>query len=263
MDNFVDERDYKLLETEIHTFFVLSRIMGGKCELVLTDHERLIICYSCSPYPVWIWTADGATEADMERAYKLAKEHSFLDGSHRINLKYELAHYFIKRAATDNKKLSIFRNMFAYDCPKLIKPTVIADGAIHHCGQEDTDELADFLDSFCSETEIDQADRDTYRLQAEAHIDAGNMYFWKDGHGRSVGCCKFVPNRSFASVNLVFTRPEFRRKHYAENLVYQVTRIVMDAGYIPLLYTDADYNASNACYEKIGYVFRGKLCTIG
>ena len=36
-----------------------------------------------------------------------------------------------------------------------------------------------------------------------------------------------------------------------------------EEGYIPMLYTDADYEASNACYEKIGYVLRGKLCTIG
>ncbi len=28
-------------------------------------------------------------------------------------------------------------------------------------------------------------------------------------------------------------------------------------------FTDADYKASNACYEKIGYVLRGKLCSIG
>ena len=27
--------------------------------------------------------------------------------------------------------------------------------------------------------------------------------------------------------------------------------------------TDADYEASNACYKKIGYVLRGKLCSIG
>jgi len=38
---------------------------------------------------------------------------------------------------------------------------------------------------------------------------------------------------------------------------------VKEAGCIPMLYTDADYAASNACYEKIGYVLRGKLCTIG
>ena len=66
-----------------------------------------------------------------------------------------------------------------------------------------------------------------------------------------------------ATINLVFTRPEFRRRHYAENLVYQVTKIATDLGYVPMLYTDADYAASNACYEKIGYVLRGKLCTIG
>ena len=38
---------------------------------------------------------------------------------------------------------------------------------------------------------------------------------------------------------------------------------VDEAGYVPMLYTDADYVASNACYEKIGYILRGKLCTIG
>jgi len=80
--------------------------------------------------------------------------------------------------------------------------------------------------------------------------------------GKSVVSCKFVPNGNMASVNLVFTRPEFRRKHYAENLVYQVTKLAIEEGYVPMLYTDADYSASNACYEKIGYVLRGKLCTI-
>ena len=54
-------------------------------------------------------------------------------------------------------------------------------------------------------------------------------------------------------------RPEFRRKHYAENLVYRVTKPAIDAGYVPMIYTDAEYTASNACYEKIGYVLRGKL----
>ena len=263
MDNFVDERDYKILENDKYTFFVLSRIMGGKCELLLTDHERLIVCFTCSPYPVWIWTLDGASQDDMERAYQLAKEHSLLNGEHRFNLKYDLAHYFIKRAVADNIKLSVTVNMYAYDCHKLIKPSVEADGAVHRCCSEDIDVLVDFLDLFHKETQIDQQNRDSYRLRAEAHINEGTTYFWKDKHGENVASCRFVPNGTMASISLVFTRPEFRRKHYAENLVYQVTKIVMDAGYVPMLYTDADYTASNACYEKIGYTLKGKLCTIG
>ena len=71
MDAFVDERDYRLLENDKYTFFVLGRIMGGKCDLLLTDHERLIVCFSCNPYPVWIWTPDEAAEfssGKIERA---------------------------------------------------------------------------------------------------------------------------------------------------------------------------------------------------
>ena len=152
--------------------------------------------------------------------------------------------------------------MFAYDCPKPIKPTNIADGSIHRCSSEDLDELVDFMELFHKETGIDQQDRDGYRKEAEAVINTENMYFWKDEQGNNVASCKFASNENMASINLVFTRPEFRRKHYAENLVYHVTKLAMGEGYIPMLYTDADYTASNACYEKIGYVLRGKLCTI-
>ncbi len=54
-----------------------------------------------------------------------------------------------------------------------------------------------------------------------------------------------------------------RIKHYAENLVYTVTELARAEGYLPMLYTDADYIASNACFEKIGYIRRGELCTVG
>ena len=70
------------------------------------------------------------------------------------------------------------------------------------------------------------------------------------------------PNGNLASINLVYTKEEYRRKKYAANLVYEVTKIALDNGYIPMLYTNADYKASNACYEKIGYELKGKLCTI-
>lgn len=153
--------------------------------------------------------------------------------------------------------------MFAYDCKNPIKPTKIADGSIYQCRIEDLDELTDFLDLFHKEIRIDQKDRDGYRKDAEACIHTGNMFFWKDAQGHNVASCKFEPNGSLASINLVFTRPEFRRKHYAENLVYQVTKLAAEEGYVPILYTNADYTASNACYTKIGYILRGKLCTIG
>jgi len=262
MDAFVDQRDYALLDRDRYTFFVLRRIIGGSCRLLLSDHENLIVCYSGEPYPVWIWTADGAPSEIMEKGYRLAAENGFLEKDMRFNIKYDFAKYMIRRSEEDGKHLSVSTNMFAYDCPAPVEPSVKADGRLHRCTGEDLDVLAGFLDMFHQEIGIDRKDAAGYRMDAQAYIDTGNMYLWKDKEGIPVASCKYAPNGTIASVNLVFTRKAYRRKHYAENLVYQVTAIVKEAGFIPMLYTDADYVASNACYEKIGYILRGKLCTV-
>ena len=263
IETYIDERDYKLLEADRYTFFVLKRIMGGECNLLLSDHERLILCFTGHPFPVWIWTSDDAAEEEMEKAYQLAKENKLLTGEYHFNIKYSLAEYFIRRVAEEGLELKIITNMFAYDCLEPVRPDTESDGGIHCCEMKDLEELVDFMDRFHKELSIDQKDISGYREDAEEFIRSGNMYLWKDEQGHNVASCKYAPDGDMASINLVFTRPEFRRRHYAENLVYQVTMKAKEAGYVPMLYTDADYVASNACYEKIGYVLRGKLCTIG
>ena len=263
MDSFVDKRDYKILENDKYTFFVLSRIMDGECELLLTDHERLIICFTKNPYPVWIWTPDGVTEEEKEKAYELIRENGLLTEGHTFNLKYDLADYFVRSSSEDAMALSIKTNMFAYNCPNPVKSYVRVDGELHRCMSEDIDELVEFMDLFHRETGVDQDSLEAYRCKAEEVIRNGRHFFWRNAEGRHVAICNFVPNGDLAGIGLVYTRKEYRRKHYAENLVYQVTQMAKDAGYMPMLYTDADYAVSNACYEKIGYVLKGKLCTVG
>ena len=212
---------------------------------------------------MWIWTADDATEDEMERAYLTAKENSLMDGNHRFNLKYELAEYFISRAKEDGLELKITTNLFAYDCPSPVMPDTKADGSMHQCTEDDIDLLVDFFEMFHDAVEIDRESTEQYRRNAEDGVKAGSIYLWKNPEGEFVASCAWHPAQEMGSIGLVYTRKEYRRKHYAENLVYQVTKIVQEAGYLPMLYTDADYVASNKCYEKIGYILRGKLCTIG
>ena len=263
MDNYADDRDYKLLENDRYTFSVLRRIIDKPCELLLSDHEKLIVCYSGKPYPVWIWTPDHTSAEEMDGAYSLAQKNGLFDGNHHFNVKYELAEHFIKRSSQDNRRMSITLNMFAYDCLNPIKPNVTADGKLHRCVSDDIEDLTEMIDLVHKEIKIDQRSLAEYRRDAEDYINAGTVYLWKDEQGHSVASCRYNPNGEMASIGLVFTRPEYRRKYYAENLVYQVTMKAKEAGYVPILYTDADYVASNACYKKIGYVLRGKLCSIG
>ena len=264
IDDYVDERDFKLLEQDRYTFYVLHHIISGNwdCKILLSDHERMILCYSDHPFPIWIWTPDDATEDEMEKAYQLAKENSLLGGEYKFNMKYDLAEYVMNRAEKDGYNYEVFLNMFAYDCQNPIEPISEADGKIYQCQTEDVEELVELMDLFHKDTGVDQKDREGYREDAKNYIDSGKMFFWKNNNDINVACCKYDPTENMASVNLVFTRPEYRRKHYAEHLVYQVTSMAREEGYTPMLYTNADYTASNACYEKIGYVLQGKLCTI-
>jgi RimJ/RimL family protein N-acetyltransferase len=262
MDTFADERDFKLLEGDRYTFFVLGRILKGPCKLILSDHERLIICFSGEPFPVWIWTPDDAAKEELERAYAVAAENGLLDGEHRFNLKYKLAELFMANSSKSGKPLSIETNMFAYDCPELKEPSIKAEGHIYKCTEDDEEELLDLIEAFHNAVQVDIRDREAYREGAKRDSENGKTYFWKLDCGETVGCCKYVPNGDLASLSLVLTKEEFRRRHFAENLVYRVTKIAEDAGFHPMLYTDADYVASNACYEKLGYIRRGELCTI-
>lgn len=275
MDHYVDERDYRLLENDKYTFCVLRSIMGGECSVLLTDHERIIICHSNQPFPVWIWTPDNATEQEMENVWQMITEKFPFEEDYTFNMKYELAEFFIKKAnvsvfnnqntGKEKKKLTIKINMFAYDCLNPIRPEGNVDGKVHQCTLDDIEEIAEISELFQTETGIDHQSYEQNCANAEQFVNSKHIFFWEDGNGNHVASCTYRPdaNGKMASISLVYTREDARRKHYAENLVYNITQKVKDEGYVPMLYTNADYAASNACYEKIGYELRGKLCTVG
>lgn len=260
MDNFINEKDYKLLEEDKYTFFVLKRIMDGKCNLLLSNHKDIIICFTESPYPVWIWTKDNISNEKMEYIYNLVKEKGLLNNKYRFNIKYELYKYFLNRSKEDNIDIKILVNMYAYDCINPIKPKENVLGNIHLCNESDIEEVINYLELFHNELGIDK--KDDYSLDAKEFIEAKNTYFWQNEDGKFVASARYVPNGALASISFVYTKKEYRRMHYAKNLVYEVTKLAMELGYTPMLYTDSNYIASNKCYEKIGYKLQGALCMI-
>lgn len=262
MDTFVNEKDFELLARDRYTFAVLDRILRGTCDLVLSDHRNLILCHSEASRPVWIWTPDGCPDAVKDSAWNLAEEYRPLQEGYRFNIKYELADHFMKKAARAGRKLVFDMQLFVYDCPAPVVPDRPADGGPYRCVPKDTEEAADLISLFYKEIGEKIPPREYREGKAREHIEKGGFFFWKNEAGETVACCSYRPNQGLASLGSVLTVPGYRRKHYAQNLVYHVTKLVADMGYMPMLFTDANYPASNACYEKIGYVLRGKLCTL-
>lgn len=262
MDSFVNDKDFVLLSRDHYTFEVLTRILKGDCEIIRSNHEDLLLCHSESNYPVWIWTPDNAPEEVKKNAWTLVCNLCSLGKGYRYNLKYELAEYFIQKATEEGVGAGVSKNLYAYDCPRPIPPTTISDGEIHCCTADDEQEAAAIIPYFYTEVGEEGPSREHCLEKVTSLIAGKGFFFWKNNSGKTVACCYYNLNGKFAHISGVYTFPDERRKHYAQNLVYKVTQKVSEMGYRPMLYTDADYQASNACYEKIGYILRGKLCTI-
>ena len=252
-----------MLEDDKYTFSVLRSILTKRCEFILTDYDQYIICYSGKPFPIWVWTRSEITKQEAEKVYKILKNQSMLNGQYRFNLKHDFAKFLIDRAKNDGIEISVSLELLAYECLVPIKPTKIAKGKLHKCTEEDVFQLAELISLFHNEVGIDKKNKVEHVTDAQLLINEGNTFFWKDDAGNNVACCRYTPRDSkFACIGLVFTQAEHRRKHFAENLVYSVTNVARNEGFIPILYTNADYPASNECYKKIGYKVKGRLCMV-
>lgn len=102
---------------------------------------------------------------------------------------------------------------------------------------------------------------DMCKARVEEMIAAGQQFVWVDEDGEIAALTSYRVDGCFGGVGGVYTLPGHRRRGYAMNLVHGVTERVLERGLTPMLYTDADYAASNACYQKIGYRQVGSLCT--
>ena len=202
MDSLVNEADFKLLKQDKYTFAVLARILRSEyeCALVLTNHKNLILCHSGKPYPVWIWTPDGASEAEKKSAWLLANAHRPLEKGYRYNLKQELAEYFIAQAALRGMNVSVLMQLFAYDCPSPVIPEKQADGAAHCCGQEDIEKAAALLPLFYEEIGEEAPSPEHCLEKAKEYIGQNAFWFWRDAAGKTVACCSYRLNEGLASL---------------------------------------------------------------
>lgn len=262
-ENTICPIDREIFKDDEYTFYVLERISKGECQLAITDHERLIIFHSCSPFPVWVWLPDNATEVELNRAWEVIKENFVPNGEYGFNMKYSFAEYMIEKGKAEGLSLGITLNILTYNCLEPISPKRSVEGRCEVAQLEDIELATEFIDEFHRSVGIDKQDRERYRAKAEYMINKEGLFFWVDKSGKKVAMCSYNVEGDKACIGNVYTQADSRRKGYAANLVYAVTRRIKEQGKMPVIYTDADYIASNACYESIGYKLKGSLCTVG
>ena len=254
LTNTADERDLPLLERDLCAFSMLHKTLSQPCERIVTDHERMILCLSAAPYPVWVWLPQDAREEELARAYALMRAEF---AGCTFNVGQALGAY----AAAQGMRVTMRMN--AYACDALRPHDGRAPGG-HFClaGAADALLAGAWMERFRVECGLGGMYAESGRAVAERLIGIRRLFLWKDGEGRPRAMCGVRQDGMAAALTNVFTEPGSRRRGYGAALVRDVTQALLAQNMQPTLYADADYPASNACYRRVGYEKRGEIVTV-
>lgn len=251
----------EILKGEEITYAVLIMIMNNKSRKVFTDNERIIICHSWEGMPVWAWTAADATEEELKRVAECLNAEFSLDEGYTYDISYELLDK-LKEIDDNFVNTEIEVNMLSYCCDKVNDIDNVCDGWARLADEKDMDELCKLISDFEYEAAGERPDEEHCRQRINDMVNAKTLYVWENADGEIVSTTNIRIGNGIDTLAVVYTKPEARRKGYCINLVHTVTKMILDKGRLPILYTNADYEASNECYKKVGYREVGSLCAV-
>lgn len=253
-----------LLEGDRYAFAVLGNIVRGEfgpVTKIITDHKRLILCYTCPPFPGWVWLPADADEAEMARAWALIQRELPPEEGFRINMRPELAQYILH--TPKGGALRVDMQLNAFGCDTLLPPQRTAAGDYFAVGMDDLEQAVTFAMASSAETGLDPMTLDACREEMRAFIARRRLFMWKLEDGQNAAMCAVTENEGLGYIGHVYTPKAHRRRGYAANLVYRVTRAMLAQGMEPALCVMSTNTAAAACYERLGYKVRGCFCTLG
>lgn len=257
-----DVEDVALLKgDDLITYSVLARILKGECADTYTNRKSVIVCHSRHPYPVWVWCKEVSVDEDVRQIASCLKETFSFEKGFAVNLGYELLER-LKEVDPYFVHAKIKMNLLSYRLDQLNETDHPCDGAPEQATLDNLECLTKLWRDGCLEMEGMEHDEEFCLNHTRARIEQRNLFFWRNGDGEIVAITGRGNVDQYSNVTSVYTRPDKRRRGYAMNLVAHVTKTILDDGLTPILYTNADYAASNECYQKIGYKQVGSLCTI-
>lgn len=251
---------HKLVEDNI-PFSVLYKILQGECTDIYTNHQSFIICYSCYPYPIWVWCKDINNKSDVEIIAKYLKENYLTKGKYNIILSHDLLES-LQELDDTYKNLSLKMELLSYKLEELNQIDRLAKGKMRVATIEDLAIMAEIKKAAYFEMEGFEFSLEECKNKALEQINKGDLYVWVDQNDEIRAVASKRVDGKYASVGSVYTFPKYRRNGYATAIVHALSKRLLEDHLTPILYTDGGYAASNECYKKIGFKLVGRLSNV-
>ena len=251
----------ELLQGDSITYSVLINILLGECKDIFTDHESVIVCYSASPWPVWVWCRDPENPTDVMEIARCLREKYPLEQGYDIILSHALLEG-LKKQDGYFRKAKNKMGLLSYRLDAISAIDYPCAGSMSFVQEDEIRSLVGIWQDMCMEMEGRVFSPEHCEASIRRMVEEKRLFAWGNDAGEIVALTGRGDQGNYSKITSVYTLPQYRRKGYAINLVHGVTENILADGLIPILYTDAGYCASNACYQKIGYRQVGSLCSI-
>lgn len=242
-------------------YSVLYRILQYDCKDIFHNDKSVIICYSAPPYPVWVWCKDANNTNDIISIANCIKTFYPLEKDYNVIVSYDVLNQ-LKTQDEYFKSVSYKMNMLTYQLNKINVLSRLTDGHAELANINDLDVIASMIKDMGYETEGFEFSLEESKKKVITHINTNTLYVWKNKNGKIVALTSKKVEGNYATIGSVYTLPTQRRKGYALNLVYTVSKELISNNITPILYTNENYTPSNECYKKIGFEQVGQLCNI-
>lgn len=247
-----DLKQIKNFQQEKDKFYLLSVIALSSSPLMYSDLENYIIGRSETRYPTWIWTKDNLSEEKTDEITKILDKY-LISGANKFTCKKELYDKLSKKYSTKD-----YFEMGYLTCKEVVKPSQ-RKGIFVRPNYADKVTLAEFIRNNTKEIENKEISQQEALEQAEQFISGKEFYVLKNNKGDLVSMAGYSVIDGSAKISHVYTAKEERGKSYCKNLIYELTKKLLNEGYKVLLYTDYHYQPSNVAYKKVGFEDEGIL----
>ena len=248
-------KDYEKVtdfQKEKDKFYLLSIIATAENPLLYSDLETYVVGRSEVGYPTWIWTRDDISP-DKIMELETVLEHYLVEGENKFTCKKELYNLLEKEYET-----SSYFEMGYLSCKEPINP-LKGKGIFVRPNYSDKVTLAEFWRANEKEMNGKDISQSEALETVEGWLEGKQFYVLKDSRGEVVCMAGYSTIGNLAKITHVFTPKEERGKGYCKNLIYSLSKKLIEEGLKPLLYTDYHYKASNKAYQDVGFQDEGIL----
>ncbi len=213
---------------------------------VYSNRQNCIVVNSDNAHPVIVWTRDDFD--DFQGLY------DFLMQEFGDNQPLEFASKLpVYDFIAGKCQLTPPHRLGVYHCDELIPVPYV--GYADNIRPDEVETVADLVCDFYHETKTDEsATRESCLPMSREFLDNPFYLVWRNESGQIVSLARMRETEKFARAGHILTLPSERGKSYAKMLLHFLTQRAFEKGKIPMLFTNYDYEPSNKCYPKVGYV---------